>query len=191
MKLPAIFITLLLSTFGVMAQDSKNILKVKINHDFGMSTDRFGGTKKKTLQFVYDTREVLIISNRPESEVGIAIKRTEVTKFKKLLDKMIKFGSAIHENKITGVKKIFEDKSQWTSNVDEPPRIDMSETGDPSDKTQIKVTFNSKRPAPNGRYYYGTDARWTYLELEELGKIFDKRQKEAFKKYDLLKALND
>jgi len=28
-------------------------------------------------------------------------------------------------------------------------------------------------------------------ELEELTKVFDERQKEVFKKYDILKALND
>ena len=33
--------------------------------------------------------------------------------------------------------------------------------------------------------------RWDHIQLEELAKIFDEKQKEVFKKYDLLKALND
>jgi hypothetical protein len=195
MKLPAIFITLLLSTFCVLSQDSKkNNLKVKINHDMGAGSDRTGRKVKQTLQFVYDTREVLIISNRPESERGVVIKRSEVKQFQKLLDKMIKFASAVHENKITGVKKLFEDKSLHTSLLDDdyPPLIDMSETGDPSDKTQIRVRLAFKRPASGGGFYGGDSGlSWNYEQLEELGKIFDKRQEEVFKKYDLLKALND
>ena len=32
---------------------------------------------------------------------------------------------------------------------------------------------------------------WDLRELEGIAKIFDGKQKEIFKKYDLLKALND
>ncbi|MBL69355.1 MAG: hypothetical protein CMO74_13070 [Verrucomicrobiales bacterium] len=194
MRTTILALGLILTAPFVFADDKKsgNNLKVKINHDLGVVSDRFGRKAKKTLQFVYDTREVLIITNRPETETGVAIKRSEVKKFQELLNKMIKFASAIHENKITGVKKVFEDKSLYTSLTDDPPMIDMSETGDPSDKTQIRVRLSFNTPAPGGGLYVG-DSRlsWNYAELEVLGKIFDEKQKEVFKKYDILKALND
>ena len=193
MRTTILALGLILTAPFVFADDKKsgNNLKVKINHDLGVSTDRFGRKRQKTLQFVYDTRKVLIITNRPEVESGVVIKRSEVKKFQELLNKMIKFASAIHENKITGVKKVFEDKSLYTSLTDEPPMIDMSETGDPSDKTQIRVRLSYFCPAPGGRFSGDTDLNWSYAELEVLGKIFDEKQKEVFKKYDILKALND
>ena len=39
--------------------------------------------------------------------------------------------------------------------------------------------------------YYREHLNWNHDQLAELAKIFDEKQKEVFKKYDLLKALND
>jgi hypothetical protein len=188
MKLSAVFIALLFSTFCVLAQDSKNELKVKINHDFKIGSAGESG-RKNTIQFNYDTKEVLQITNKPEDfEAGIFLKRGEVAQFKILMEKMLKFADAIYENKITGVKKKFEDKSLWTSLVRGAPQVNISETGDPTDKTDIEVMWPFIK-SKNASIYFTQE--WNYAELQELAKFFDKRQKEVFKKYDILKALND
>ena len=195
MKLPAIFITLLLSTFCVLSAD-KNELKVKINHVYSIGSagddNRFSRRGKPTIQFNYDTKEILQITNEPENfRNGMFLTRDEVKKFKSLLDKMIKFGDAIHQNKITGVKKKFEDKTLWTKGMYAAPNLDIEEDGDPSDKTDISghVYFYTTPDSRRGTNYYSQ--RWNYAQLLELQKIFDEKQKEVFKKYDLLKALND
>jgi len=187
MKLPAIFIALLLSTFCVLAQD-KNELKVKINHEYLLSTNEknsdalyYTKSNKPTIQFNYNTKEILQITNVPENfHVGIFLKRNEVEKFKKLMEKMLKFSDAVYENKITGVKKKFEDKSLLTSLCDRT-EVNIAEDADPTKKNDIEVVWQ----------YRSRQQPWNYAELQELAKFFDAKQKEVFKKYDLLKALND
>lgn len=172
MKLSAVFFTLLFSTFCVLAQD-KNLLKVKINHVYKQDT---GSPRKSTIQLKYDTTELLQITNRPEASSGIYLKRNE-------MEKMLKFADAVYENNITGVKKEFKDRSLWTSDMDGAPSIDVDEDLKKVTKFNIEIHWSFGRSS--------SLERWNYRELQELAKIFDERQKEVFKKYDILKALND
>ena len=170
MKLSAVFIALLFSTFCVLSAD-KNELKVKINHDNKQDT---GSIRKSTIQFKYDTTGRLQITNSTESGDGIFLRRGEV-------EKMLKFADAVYENKITGVKKGFKDKTLWTSLVDYAPVIDVDEDVKTVTKYNIEIYWQ----------FWEEYERWNYRELLELNKIFDETQKEVFKKYDILKALND
>lgn len=204
MKSAALITTFLLPIFCVLGADKKskkNELKVKINHDYRIgSAGKHGALpplpgkpsvfpggllpkkrgSKHTIQFNYDTREILQITNYPESNGGILLKRGEVKTFQALMDKMLEFADAVHQNKITGVRKKFKDKSLHTS-LCRTATVNIAETADPTNKTKIRVSFS----------FDGYNSNWNYAELQELDKIFDDQQKEVFKKYDLLKALND
>ena len=68
-------------------------------------------------------------------------------------------------------------------------KIDVKEDlKTPFKKKDVRASFYGKHPTSSfaSAYLY-----WNLRELEELAKIFDEKQKEVFKKYDLLKALND
>ena len=43
------------------------------------------------------------------------------------MEKMLKFADAVYENKITGVKKEFKDKTLWTTNTESAPEINVAE----------------------------------------------------------------
>jgi hypothetical protein len=64
--------------------------------------------------------------------------------------------------------------------------VDRGENANTKKKSNIAIVF-----------WFNTDgisadpSTWNMQELEELTKVFDERQKEVFKKYDILKALND
>lgn len=184
MKLSAVFIALLFSTFCVLAQD-KNLLKVKINHKF---KDTESG-KTYEFQFKYDSTQMLQITSSPESSNGIFLQRGEVEKFKAIVEKMLKFGDAVYKNQITGVKKEFKgEKKIMPQNMYEGTYIDVDEeVATPFDKTQVQVRWDTK----DGRYANWRGETWDLRQLEEISKIFDEKQKEVFKKCDLLKALND
>ena len=191
MKLPAIFITLLFSIFCVLAQDKKDVLKVKINNNYTI------GERNRTIQFNYDTKEILQITNRKEDFYrGVFLLRNETKAFKKLAEKMLKPCDTLWENKITGVKKKYNsaDESTLMSYYTE---VDRPENAGISDKNSIVIQFRYYRSpghAISNKPRYppiGTDQQWTYPELQELVKVFDERTAEVFKKYDLLKALND
>jgi len=135
MKLPAIFITLLLSTFCVLAQD-KNKLYVKINHEYKSGTSL--NTYKGVFQLEYDTSELLQITDEPENfRDCLRLRRTEIKKFKILLEKMLKFADAVYENEITGVEKEFKDKSLWTSQILSAPQVSIDEDAKPKRKGEI------------------------------------------------------
>jgi len=189
MKLTAVFIALLFSTFCVLAQD-KNLLKVKINHKF---KDTESG-KKYVFQFKYDTTELLQITERPEGGTGIFLRRGDVGKFKAIVEKMIKFGDAVYKNQITGAKKEFKgEKAILPRDIREGTYIDVQEdVKTPFDKSDVRVYWQScRRYGPRSYDTTQSVEYWDLRQLEEISKIFDEKQKEVFKKYDLLKALND
>ena len=93
------------STLAFADEKSGNKLKVKINHVYKPDSSL---NRTSTIQFKYDTKEWLQITNRPEGESGIYLRRDEVGKFKAIMEKMLKFGDAVYKNQITGVKKTFE-----------------------------------------------------------------------------------
>tara|TARA_Y100000588_G_scaffold296651_1_gene317174 strand:- start:565 stop:1281 length:717 start_codon:yes stop_codon:yes gene_type:complete len=138
--------------------------------------------RRRTIQFNYDTEEWLHITNRPEGYEGIYLRRNEVAKFKAIVEKMLKFGNAVYDNQITGVKKTFIGESAiLPMKVHTGTYIDIQEkVAKPFSKADVKV-------------YWATDLpeTWDLVDLEEIAKVFDEKQKEVFKKYDLLKALND
>jgi len=200
MKLPAIFVALLLSTFCALAQDKKDVLKVKINNNYTI------GERNRTIQFNYDTKEILQITNRKEDfNSGIFLLRHEPKDFKKLMDEMLKLCDTLWENKITGVKKKYNSADESTT-MSSYTEVDRPENADVKDKKSITILFyyhtnpvsaeNMKRflarrgSGPIGRPF-GNSQIWTYPELQELSKVFDDRISEVFKKYDILKALND
>ena len=159
-------------------EKSGNKLKVKINHKF---KDTESG-KNYEFQFKYDTDELLHITNRAESRDGIYLERHEVGKFKAIVEKMLKFGDAVYKNQITGVEKTFKGEKAIL-----PKRIGSST--DISIKEDVKTPFT--KVSVIVYWHADTYQYWDLRELEEIAKIFDEKQKEVFKKYDLLKALND
>jgi len=168
------------STLAFADEKSGNKLKVKINHKF---KDTETGEKYE-FQFKYDTDEWLQITNNPESETGINLRRDEVGKFKAIVEKMLKFGDAVYKNQITGVEKKFKGEKEIL------PKL-LSDRIEISIEEDVKTPFKKSRVivfwvSPSGQYQY-----WDLRELEEIAKIFDDKQKDVFKKYDLLKALND
>ena len=166
-------------------KESGNNLRVKINHVVKVQSTG----EKIELQFMYDTTEWLHISNYLEDDRPLLLRRNEVASFKALLDKMTKFGDAVYKNQITGVKKEFKGEMVPSMIVANGTLIDIAEdVSKPFSKTSVHVKFGQY--IPPGRRGWSTKA-FTYPEIEELSKIFDEKQKEVFKKYDLLKALND
>ena len=181
----------------VFADDKKsgNNLKVKINHKYQVAekakttkptkkTKPTNKIKEYQFQFRYDTEEWLVITDRPESSTGVYLRRGEVAKLKAIIEKMLKFGDAVIENQITGVKKEFKGE-------DVPKMIR-------ADLTYADISENVKKPFDKLRIRYcifddnySNSLYWNHDQLAELAKIFDGKQKEVFKKYDLLKALND
>ena len=161
-------------------EKSGNKLKVKINHKF---KDTESG-KKYEFQFKYDTSELLQITESPEGRNGIFLRRDEVDKFKAIVEKMLKFGDAVYKNQITGVEKVFEgEKAILPQQLKESTDISISEDIEtPFDKRAVRIWWSAE---------IGVSQWWDLRELEEIAKIFDEKQKEVFKKYDLLKALND
>ena len=170
------------STLAFADEKSGNKLKVKINHKF---KDTETGEKYE-FQFKYDTTELLQITESPERSNGIYLKRDEVDKFKAIVEKMLKFGDAVYKNQITGVKKEFKgEKAILPKLMHDGTYIDVSEDiKSPFDKSHVKVFWQTGRNGFESEY-------WDLNQLEEISKIFDEKQKEVFKKYDLLKALND
>ena len=165
---------------------SGNNLKVKINHKYQVAVKANSTNKIKEYQFQfrYDTEEWLVITDRPESSTGVYLRRGEVAKLKAIIEKMLKFGDAVIENQITGVKKEFKGE-------DVPKMIR-------ADLTYADISENVKKPFDKLRIRYcifddnySNSLYWNHDQLAELAKIFDGKQKEVFKKYDLLKALND
>ena len=158
-------------------EKSGNKLTVKINHKF---KDTESGVSYE-FQFKYDTDEWLHITNDPEGYDGIYLRRNEVGKFKAIVEKMLKFGDAVYKNQITGVEKTFKGEKAIL-----PRRI--------SDNTVISIDEDVKTPFNKSVvrvYWGGCRELWGLRELEEIAKIIDEKQKDVFKKYDLLKALND
>ena len=171
----------------VFADDKKsgNNLRVKINHKWTDTKSQ----KKYKYQFKYDTEEWLFITDYPESDQGAYLRRDEAGKFKAIIEKMLKFADAVHANQITGVKKEFKGENETPKMIDgRYTLVDISEdVKKPFSKNAVKFEIGYEKP--NGSLVY--TLRWNYDQLEELSKIFDEKQKEVFKKYDLLKALND
>ena len=177
----------LTAPFVFADEKSGNQLKVKINHEYKYSSD---STSTRAIQFKYDTKEWLQITNRPERSSGIYLRRNEVDKFKAIVEKMLKFGGAVYENQITGVKKTFKgEKAIMPKLMSTFTYIDIKEdVTTPFGKSDVDVFWMTSAP-----FQIGGDATeiWDLRDLEEIAKVFDERQKEVFKKYDLLKALND
>ena len=189
MRTTILALGLILTASFVFADDKKsgNELKVKINHEYKYDSE---STRTRTIQFKYDTKEWLQITKKPESSDGIYLRRNEVAKFKAIVEKMLKFGNVVYDNQITGVKKTFKgEKAILPQNVFEFTYIDIAEdVSKPFGKDDIRVLWGVIRyPGSNSL----TSQQWDFRDLEEIAKVFDERQKEVFKKYDLLKALND
>ena len=165
-------------------EKSGNKLKVKINYKF---KDTESG-KNYEFQFKYDTDEWLHITQRPEGSTGIFLRRDEVGKFKAIVEKMLKFGDAVYKNQITGVKKQFEGEP-LPKLMTRATYIDVDEeVVKPFKKTDVEIYWST---IAHYNRFSGLGESWDLNQLEELEKIFDEKQKEVFKKYDLLKALND
>ena len=182
----AITILLALTFFSPLVfadEKSGNKLKVKINHKFRNNSDL---TQSYEFQFKYDSTGLLQITGKPEGFTGIFLKRDEVGKFKAIVEKMLKFGDAVYKNQITGVKKEFKgEKVILPKLILDGTYIDVSEDiKSPFDKSHVKVFWHTSRSGGGSEF-------WDLNQLEEISKIFDEKQKEVFKKYDLLKALND
>lgn len=180
MRTLSLLAALVIATPLVFSDDkeSGNILKVKINHKFEDTESK----RDYEFQFKYDTDEWLHITHFPERRSGIYLKRNEVDKFKAIVEKMLKFGDAVYKNQITGVEKKFEGEEKiLPQRISRFTRISVDEdVKTPFTKKDVTVTWSTD----DSEY-------WDLRELEEISKIFDEKQKEVFKKYDLLKALND
>ena len=174
----------------VFADDKKsgNNLRVKINHEWEDTKSGKKSGKTYRFQFKYDTEEWLFITDRPESSTGVYLRRDEVGKFKAIVEKMLKFADAVYTNQITGVKKEFKGEKEVPKQINASgSSVNISEdVKKPFTKTEIKFVIAASKPG-----YFASSLNWNYYQLEELAKIFDEKQKEVFKKYDLLKALND
>jgi hypothetical protein len=175
----------------VFADDKKsgNNLRVKINHEWEDTKSGKKSGKTYRFQFKYDTEEWLFITDRPESSTGVYLRRDEVGKFKAIVEKMLKFADAVYTNQITGVKKEFKGEKEILNKIyGSGTYVNISEdVKKPFSKNAIKFRILAGEGGGSTRWYLG----WNYTQLEELAKIFDEKQKEVFKKYDLLKALND
>jgi len=216
MRTTILALGLILTASFVFADDKKsgNELKVKINHKYNIGQevirdfflknfDKNGDGKvseierpsredttkfftthlSRTIQFKYDTKEWLHITNRPEGYTGVFLRRDEAAKFKAIVEKMLKFGSAVYENQITGVEKKFEGEEAILPKQVRGTRIAVTEAvSKPFSKAAVKVVWVIND---------GRGEVWDLCDLEEIQKVFDERQKEVFKKYDILKALND
>jgi len=181
MRTLSLLAALVIATPLVFSDDkeSGNKLKVKINHKFEDTESK----REYEFQFKYDTDEWLHITNQPERSDGIYLRRNEVDKFKAIVEKMLKFGGAVYKNQITGVEKEFEgEEAILPARINGSTEISIDEdVKTPFNKTYVRVYWSSQ--------FYSQS--WDLRELEEISKIFDEKQKEVFKKYDLLKALND
>ena len=177
----------LTASFVFADEKSGNVLKVKINHQYKYSSK---STSTRTIQFKYDTKEWLQIARTPERTAGIYLRRCEVAKFKAIVEKLLKFGDAVYENQITGVKKTFKGESAiLPKQVYFRTYIDVAEdVVKPYGKDDVVISWATGMP---GSDYANASQTWDLRDLEEIAKVFDERQKEVFKKYDLLKALND
>jgi hypothetical protein len=174
------------TTFAVAQESKKNELKVKINHYWRVpSASGLTNGEKRVFQFNYDTKEVLQITKSPERfDQDIFIrKREDIAKVKDWCETLIKFTETIHDNKITGIKKEWKDKEKWFHGFDIAPMVDRSETADPNYIENIRIRMSFK----GAESYFRVDIH----DLRELVKCIDERSKEVYKKYDVLKALND
>ena len=75
------------------------------------------------------------------------------------------------------------------SEIYEDTYIDVSEDVEtPFDRSSVRVFWQTGSPINVNSYF----SEYRELrQLEKISKIFDEKQKEVFKKCDLLKALND
>ena len=176
----------------VFADEKKsgNNLRVKINHEWANTKSLKKSGKTYRFQFKYDTEEWLFITSLPESREGVYLRRNEVGKFKAIIEKMLKFADAVYTNQITGVKKEFKGEKEVPKQIRASgTSVNISEdVKKPFSKNAVKFEIGYEKPHFTRVIY---KLRWIYDQLEELSKIFDDKQKEVFKKYDLLKALND
>ena len=172
---PILASIILFSPLAFAEEKSENKLHVTIMHKY---KDVESGSNYE-FKFKCDAKGLLSISNDTRS--GFSLEREEADKFKALVEKMLKFGHAVHKNQITGVAKTFNEKELLPSKIKYTSIHVKEDVYTPFSKKDIGECFS-------GTYFIQI---WNLRQLEEIAEIFDEKQKEVYKKYDLLKDLND